>query len=516
MTLCFFIPLLKGDSALNEIQQYKRRKMSRLQDRFYKAESMDDRVELARIIGKLISEQRPRANSETVSTNEAETGHTTELSKFRQRRIERLTSRFYGADSFEEKLELAIALGRLIVEERARIDGGSGSGNHGHEGVPGQIGGSAPKGADPVPYSSKSEKTKKLIEKRKANLYGNGLDSSGKSAERKEFVDQLVKDGVKVTYNAELDTYKMLDPHLSIEENNQLSALANWGYSDRTSDEEYIQACKDAGVTPRFHESKEEVGSWALKDTDGTPVYKDLRTKQVLTDEEIAKYSGTDSSMNPDGAKKFEQSTLQAIEKLTPEETKAIRDYTSQYGVNYMSINQYLNGTNPDDERAKEKAELITKALDKELGTDITVFRSESDLSHITSNSKVKAMLNKVKRGDFSSASKLKEELEGKEVTYPTVTSTSLNGSAAGFDQLPVQIIFKAPASAKGLDISAVSAYGGDRDEFSKAFGNSMSMESEVAFKPGMTYKIDRVDFNWKTGGKKPSGQVFITATIQT
>jgi len=46
-------------------------------------------------------------------------------------------------------------------------DGGPGSGNHGHEGVEGQLGGSAPSGADPAPYKGVGEKTRKLIEKRK-------------------------------------------------------------------------------------------------------------------------------------------------------------------------------------------------------------------------------------------------------------------------------------------------------------------------------------------------------------
>ena len=73
---------------MNEIQQYKRRKMSRLLDRFYKAESMNDKVSLARTIGE------------------------------------------------------------LLLEQRARDDGGPGSGNHGHEGVPGHVGGSAPAGSN--------------------------------------------------------------------------------------------------------------------------------------------------------------------------------------------------------------------------------------------------------------------------------------------------------------------------------------------------------------------------------
>lgn len=45
-------------------------------------------------------------------------------------------------------------------------------------------------------------------------------------------------------------------------------------------------------------------------------------------------------------------------------------------------------------------------------------------------------------------------------------------------------------------------------------FGGAMSYETELAFKPGMSYKIERVDFSLTQNGKKQVGQVFITASV--
>ena len=188
---------------------------------------------------------------------------------------------------------------------------------------------------------------------------------------------------------------------------------------------------------------------------------------------------------------------------MTKEQVSALNGYTSQYGVNYQRVNEYLNGTRTNDEEAKKAAEAITEALDHEVGVPLLAYRGEQDLSHISDNPKVKTMLNKVARGDFSSAEKLKEDLEGREVTSPVVTSTSLYSSLEGFDKLPVQIIYKVPETAKAVDITNLSAYGGGRSSAAAIFGGAMSYETELAFKPGMSYKIERVDFSLTQNGKK-------------
>ena len=134
---------------MNEIQQYKRRKMSRLLDRFYKAESMDDKVELAHIIG------------------------------------------------------------RLILEERERDDGGPGSGNHGHEGVPGHVGGSAPAGSnvggeEHKPISQRSSPAVKSAKNFEEYVKDKGLKKiyRGFSAKTEEILnerDSDIKNGTATT-----------------------------------------------------------------------------------------------------------------------------------------------------------------------------------------------------------------------------------------------------------------------------------------------------------------------------
>ena len=425
------------------------------------------------------------------------------------------TALFFGDDEGEMHDDLVSSVGKAVVGDPEKEDGGPGSGNHGHEGVPGKVGGSAPKGSNPVPYSKKSDKTKELINKRKDNVMGFGMSDEQKSEERSEFVKQLEKDGAKVEYDQEYDTYKVFDLELSYRENSDVSYYANFGSRAGTMGrDEYIRACKEAGVDPKLHENKEEIPEAYLKKTDGTPVYSNLNKNSVLTDEEISEYSGTDRDLNPEGKSRFEEATRSAIDGMTKEQVSALNGYTSQYGVNYQRVNEYLNGTRTNDEEAKKAAEAITEALDHEVGVPLLAYRGEQDLSHISDNPKVKTMLNKVARGDFSSAEKLKEDLEGREVTSPVVTSTSLYSSLEGFDKLPVQIIYKVPETAKAVDITNLSAYGGGRSSAAAIFGGAMSYETELAFKPGMSYKIERVDFSLTQNGKKQVGQVFITASV--
>lgn len=425
------------------------------------------------------------------------------------------TALFFGDDEGEMHDDLVSSVGKAVVGDPEKEDGGPGSGNHGHEGVPGKVGGSAPKGSNPVPYSKKSDKTKELINKRKDNVMGFGMSDEQKSEERSEFVKQLEKDGAKVEYDQEYDTYKVFDPELSYRENSDVSYYAIFGSRAGTMGrDEYIRACKEAGVDPKLHENKEEIPEAYLKKTDGTPVYSNLNKNSVLTDEEISEYSGTDRDLNPEGKSRFEEATRSAIDGMTKEQVSALNGYTSQYGVNYQRVNEYLNGTRTNDEEAKKAAEAITEALDHEVGVPLLAYRGEQDLSHISDNPKVKTMLNKVARGDFSSAEKLKEDLEGREVTSPVVTSTSLYSSLEGFDKLPVQIIYKVPETAKAVDITNLSAYGGGRSSAAAIFGGAMSYETELAFKPGMSYKIERVDFSLTQNGKKQVGQVFITASV--
>lgn len=65
-----------------------------------------------------------------------------EVREYRNRKLNRLVTRFKNAETFGEKLGLAIVISNLVMSERDRKDGGEGSGNFGHTGRPGKIGGS--------------------------------------------------------------------------------------------------------------------------------------------------------------------------------------------------------------------------------------------------------------------------------------------------------------------------------------------------------------------------------------
>ena len=72
----------------------------------------------------------------------------------------------------------------------------------------------------------------------------------------------------------------------------------------------------------------------------------------------------------------------------------------------------------------------------------------------------------------------------------------------------------QSPATAKAVDITAVSAYGGGRSSAASVLGGSASYESEIAYKPGTRYKVDRVEFGTKRDGKKTAGQVWVVCTV--
>ncbi len=406
-------------------------------------------------------------------------------------------------------------LNEVINPDPDNNDGGPGSGFHDHEGREGKLGGSAPAGSNPVPYSGLSEGTKSLIEKRKSNPMGFGMSYEEKEQARTELVDAMRDSGATVSYNEDYDTYTIVSPKCSFEENATINEIANNGLRNTVSSKEYIDACTEAGTEPDFHTTKKEIPAGYLKGSDGTPVYQGLRGTSVLTNDELREFSSSDEELNPEGHKAFRKANEEAISEMTSEEASAVREYTSQYGAeNYVKVNNYLNGSTPDDEGAKKAAELVTSALDHEIGAPTTLYRGDSEISHLTADKKVAAAFKKMARGDYSGASTIVEGLTGTEVESPVVTSTSLGGPG-DYGKLPIQMIFKAPADTKGVDITAVSAYGGGTDKFSQMMGGG-SRETEVALKPGMKYKIDRVDFSVTPNGKKEAHQIFLTCSIIT
>lgn len=78
------------------------------------------------------------------------------------------TALFFGDDGGELHDELAASIGKAVAGDPEKEDGGPGSGNHGHKGVPGKIGGSAPSGIEEIfkarDVSEVSALTRKALE----------------------------------------------------------------------------------------------------------------------------------------------------------------------------------------------------------------------------------------------------------------------------------------------------------------------------------------------------------------
>ena len=323
---------------------------------------------------------------------------------------------------------------------------------------------------------------------------------------REERKQKIIDSGLKYTTNEEYGSVVVNDPRLSFEENSNLSKIANNGWSDLNVDD-YRKACKEAGVEPDLHYTAKEYPQQSLKKADGTPVYWNLRPNMVMSAEQIYQHG--------ESAQKILDNSHKVTEQMTDAQRASVTNYTGQYSDRgYLAVNGYLSGENPNaSAQTKESAKHLTEALDHELGADTTVFRGEDDMSHISSNPKASKILKQISRGDFSHAAELKEILEGSEVENSTVVSTSPYYNS-NYGMRDIQMVMKVPGSAKAVNITELSKYGGSKDKFSQMFGSSMNQESEIAFKPGMKYKITDVEYGLDTTEKKPKGKVFLTCEV--
>lgn len=323
---------------------------------------------------------------------------------------------------------------------------------------------------------------------------------------REERKQKIIDSGLKYTTNEEYGSVVVNDPRLSFEENSNLSKIANNGWSDLNVDD-YRKACKEAGVEPDLHYTAKEYPQQSLKKADGTPVYWNLRPNMVMSAEQIYQHD--------ESAQKILDNSHKVTEQMTDAQRASVTNYTGQYSDRgYLAVNGYLSGENPNaSAQTKESAKHLTEALDHELGADTTVFRGEDDMSHISSNPKASKILKQISRGDFSHAAELKEILEGSEVENSTVVSTSPYYNS-NYGMRDIQMVMKVPGSAKAVNITELSKYGGSKDKFSQMFGSFMNQESEIAFKPGMKYKITDVEYGLDTTEKKPKGKVFLTCEV--
>lgn len=345
--------------------------------------------------------------------------------------------------------------------------------------------------------------------------------------DKKKVLDAIKSSGMYLRHNPD-DMYGptvAISEHLRYSEVRSINEFLN-GYS--TVDmESYIKYCKENGVEPKLHEDPEEVGKSFLYSKsgkpqhDGTPVYKSLDKFTCLSDKEINAFAGFEDDLEPEGAKKIREATKDAFSRWGEAERNAVREYTKQYSpTNYVAINKYL-ASGDGDESVKRAAQNITSALNHEIGADCVTFRGQSDLTGIVNNQKLDKILKQIEKGNYSHASELTKGLEGLTVTNKAVMSTSKVESSSGYGYRTVQMIFKTPKTAKAVDITGASAYGGSKDVAAKALLNTGlfgagTHESEVAYKPGTSYKIEKVMMarTMDDRGKRVSGKVFLVCSV--
>ena len=435
-------------------------------------------------------------------------------------------------------IDLIFKTWRQENDIRSRKDGGPGSGNFGHGGRPGEIGGSAPAEGNATkkePYHGLSTEGKSIVEAHKNNPNHFGESEEVKEANRQKLIKALNDKGVKVDYIEEegfeglgYGLYRAIDPKMSLKENATInSALSQSYFGSSLSKEDYIQACRDAGTTPRLHEEATQAEGWDLKTdkgkdlSDGTPVFWGLNKEKVLADEDLTKYSGYDEDLDPDAYEKTAEAASKAIESMSDAEKAALNGYTKQYGPGtYAEVNKFL-ATGEGGDATKKAAELISTATDHEIGANCLTSRGARALHGTANDEAAMKIVAQVSKGNFTKAGKLKDMLEGKEFTNEAAMSTSPGGSTSKYGELPIQMIFKTPANAKAVNISKLSAYNGGRSEIEKklaatGFFGAMEYESEVLYHPGARYRVDKVHYSLTRDGKKKKGQVFLECTILT
>lgn len=125
------------------------------------------------------------------------------------------TALFFGDDGGEMHDDLVDSIGKAVNGEPEKEDGGPGSGNHGHKGVPGKIGGSAPgNGSREAVTGSDISKSYSGKGDIKSVIHAQGFDGLPKVVSKKEFDDAVKKSSfvAQRTYSASskeiLDSYR--------------------------------------------------------------------------------------------------------------------------------------------------------------------------------------------------------------------------------------------------------------------------------------------------------------------
>ena len=321
---------------------------------------------------------------------------------------------------------------------------------------------------------------------------------------------------------------EVFSPELTYEECSAATCVANDSMHGM-SEERYVELCSERGVTPRLHTDPVEADDWMTTTKSGknrrddTPVYTGVCVSDLLSDEELIEYAHASRSTSDEQRENLAEAAQRAIEGMSDSEARAVQGYTGQFGyASYSYVNAYLAGNNPNaSQQTVEAAEQITSALDHEIGERCVTYRGADSIRSVAQSDDLQRVVEEISKNNFSHASRLVSSLEGKEFESPTVISTSSTPDE-NYAQRPVQVIFKTPANAKAVNVSAISKFAGGRSSAEKALAatglfGSVQTESEVAYKPGTRYRVDKVVCSAETDRRgKAQGKVFIVCTVLT
>ena len=258
---------------------------------------------------------------------------------------------------------------------------------------------------------------------------------------------------------------------------------------DRLAEEDKITDYGKRDLTLKERKYLDE--KYPIKKDTSVGIYDDKHNGFLVVDKADIKKSNPIS----------EAKTKENIDKLSQSQKEDLKGYTGEYGYNsYKLVNKFLR-EGVGDAKTKEAAKNITDALNKSnFGSETIVYRGiePKDIG----GAKLQAAWNKMEKailkGTIPDASKILKEissLKGKEIVDKGCMSTSPTFNS-NYAQRGLVLAIETKKNDKALDITSLSKYGKDKDEWSEKFGSGKNAESEVLFAPNTKLKIKKVEIN--------------------
>ena len=248
-------------------------------------------------------------------------------------------------------LAIICAVGKITGGSR-RVDGGPGSGNWGHEGVPGQVGGSAPGGGA----------------HNRMNAEGGGYTSFSKI--QKALAKEHVPTRKEIDYARKPGTViKMEDDNFKYNPDDGLFH----GFS-KSGDEFGVYTSEELGEA--FQDT--QMSAKILLANESSPNFTKVKGAKIPSvDEARSRFEKAFRAKKAKDADDMLRDNAEtAWNTASSDEKRAIWEYT---GSAYYSINGVLRGSKKADEDAAKRIDHITNMIDRsELPEDMVFFRGVS------------------------------------------------------------------------------------------------------------------------------------------